>query len=88
MYGWVELFQVCAAALTVAVLAGYAQPGAARLERALVPEMAKAKMGDPLDETTTLGPMARRDLRDSLHAQVRRSIQLGARCLPGGEQTS
>ncbi|MGH6879224.1 MAG: NAD-dependent succinate-semialdehyde dehydrogenase [Rhizomicrobium sp.] len=54
-------------------------------ERALMSEMAKAKSGDPLDETTTLGPMARRDLRDSLHAQVKRSIELGARCLLGGE---
>jgi succinate-semialdehyde dehydrogenase/glutarate-semialdehyde dehydrogenase len=54
-------------------------------ERALVSEMAKAKLGDPLDETTTLGPMARHDLRDSLHAQVQRSMEQGARCLLGGE---
>ena len=57
----------------------------AEFERALTAEMAKAKMGDPLDETTTLGPMARRDLRDSLHEQVRRSVERGARCLLGGE---
>ncbi|HEX4079329.1 MAG TPA: NAD-dependent succinate-semialdehyde dehydrogenase [Rhizomicrobium sp.] len=54
-------------------------------ERALVSEMAKAKPGDPLDETTTLGPMARHDLRDALHEQVRKSIELGALCLLGGE---
>ncbi|HEY3637636.1 MAG TPA: NAD-dependent succinate-semialdehyde dehydrogenase [Rhizomicrobium sp.] len=54
-------------------------------ERALVAEMSKAKAGDPLDETTTLGPMARHDLRDSLHEQVRKSLELGARCLLGGE---
>jgi succinate-semialdehyde dehydrogenase/glutarate-semialdehyde dehydrogenase len=54
-------------------------------EKHLVAEMAKAKAGDPLDHSTTLGPMARHDLRDSLHAQVRRSIELGARCLLGGE---
>jgi succinate-semialdehyde dehydrogenase/glutarate-semialdehyde dehydrogenase len=53
-------------------------------ERALAAEMAKAKMGDPLDETTTLGPMARHDLRDSLHEQVRASVERGARCLLGG----
>jgi succinate-semialdehyde dehydrogenase/glutarate-semialdehyde dehydrogenase len=57
----------------------------AEFERALVAEMAKAKMGDPLDETTTLGPMARRDLRDDLHRQVRESVVLGAHCLLGGE---
>jgi succinate-semialdehyde dehydrogenase / glutarate-semialdehyde dehydrogenase len=57
----------------------------AEFERALVSEMAKAKLGDPLDETTTLGPMARPDLRDSLHEQVRKSVERGARCLLGGE---
>jgi succinate-semialdehyde dehydrogenase/glutarate-semialdehyde dehydrogenase len=57
----------------------------AEFERALVSEMAQAKAGDPLDETTTLGPMARHDLRDSLHEQVRKSVELGARCLLGGE---
>jgi succinate-semialdehyde dehydrogenase/glutarate-semialdehyde dehydrogenase len=57
----------------------------AEFERALVAEMAKAKMGDPLDATTTLGPMARLDLRNSLHEQVRKSVDGGARCLLGGE---
>jgi len=57
----------------------------AEFERALVSEMAKARMGDPLDETTTLGPMARHDLRDGLHRQVRESVVLGAHCLLGGE---
>ena len=52
--------------------------------RALVEQMAKVRAGDPLDEATSLGPMARRDLRDSLHEQVRRSVELGARCLLGG----
>jgi succinate-semialdehyde dehydrogenase/glutarate-semialdehyde dehydrogenase len=56
----------------------------AEFEKQLVAEMAKAKMGDPLEESTTLGPMARRDLRDSLHVQVQKSISLGARCLLGG----
>ncbi len=40
--------------------------------------------GDPLDPDTTLGPMARRDLRDALHHQVETSIAKGARCLVGG----
>jgi succinate-semialdehyde dehydrogenase/glutarate-semialdehyde dehydrogenase len=40
--------------------------------------------GDPLDENTTIGPMARLDLRDALDDQVKRSIQLGARCRLGG----
>jgi succinate-semialdehyde dehydrogenase/glutarate-semialdehyde dehydrogenase len=42
-------------------------------------------MGDPLDESVTVGPQARRDLRDALHEQVTQSISRGARCLLGGE---
>lgn len=41
-------------------------------------------MGDPLDESTTIGPMARQDLRDELHQQVLASIDAGADCLIGG----
>lgn len=43
------------------------------------------KMGDPQDEDTDLGPMARDDLRQTLHDQVQKSIQQGARCVLGGE---
>src|SRR5204863_8821251 len=48
-------------------------------------EMGRAKIGDPLDEETTVGPMARRDLRDELHAQVTKSIARGASLLCGGK---
>ena len=52
---------------------------------ALVLEKAKTYiMGDPHDSKTTLGPMAREDLRAKLHDQVARSIVAGARCLLGG----
>jgi succinate-semialdehyde dehydrogenase/glutarate-semialdehyde dehydrogenase len=54
-------------------------------EKHLVEEMGKWRMGDPLDEATTLGPMARHDLRNSLHEQVQKSIAMGARCLAGGK---
>jgi succinate-semialdehyde dehydrogenase/glutarate-semialdehyde dehydrogenase len=47
--------------------------------------MAKAVMGDPHDPRTTLGPMARVDLRDELHEQVQRSVESGARLILGGE---
>jgi succinate-semialdehyde dehydrogenase/glutarate-semialdehyde dehydrogenase len=43
-----------------------------------------AGMGDPLDEKTTLGPLARHDLRDDLHQQVQDSIAQGAHCVLGG----
>ncbi|MDA0766882.1 MAG: NAD-dependent succinate-semialdehyde dehydrogenase [Verrucomicrobia bacterium] len=42
-------------------------------------------VGDPREEGTTVGPMARFDLRDELAAQVERSVEAGARCLLGGK---
>ncbi|GBC92463.1 Succinate semialdehyde dehydrogenase [NAD(P)+] Sad [bacterium HR15] len=48
-------------------------------------QMRGQKMGDPFDESTTIGPMAREDLRANLHRQVQQSVQQGARCLLGGE---
>lgn len=43
------------------------------------------KVGDPTRTDTEVGPMARHDLRDELHAQVQKSIEQGARCVLGGE---
>ncbi|MCC6234688.1 MAG: NAD-dependent succinate-semialdehyde dehydrogenase [Verrucomicrobiales bacterium] len=43
-----------------------------------------ARLGDPLDPATEIGPLARRDLRDELHLQVQRTIAQGARCALGG----
>jgi acyl-CoA reductase-like NAD-dependent aldehyde dehydrogenase len=42
------------------------------------------RAGDPLDPASNMGPMARVDLRDSLHEQVKGSIAKGARVLCGG----
>jgi succinate-semialdehyde dehydrogenase/glutarate-semialdehyde dehydrogenase len=41
-------------------------------------------LGDPTDPATTIGPMARTDLRDELHQQVLQTIEQGASCLLGG----
>jgi len=41
------------------------------------------KYGDPRAEGTTLGPLARLDLRDKLHGQVQDAIERGARPLLG-----
>jgi succinate-semialdehyde dehydrogenase / glutarate-semialdehyde dehydrogenase len=54
------------------------------LER-FVARMTAARMGDPLDEATELGPLAREDLRDELHEQVKKSVARGARVVLGGE---
>ena len=40
---------------------------------------------DPMLEDCLLGPMARQDLRQTLHEQVKQSINDGARLLAGGE---
>jgi succinate-semialdehyde dehydrogenase/glutarate-semialdehyde dehydrogenase len=56
-----------------------------RFEELFVERMSAAKFGDPLSEQTELGPLARHDLRDTLHDQVQRSVAVGARCLLGGK---
>ncbi|MGH7502835.1 MAG: NAD-dependent succinate-semialdehyde dehydrogenase [Longimicrobiales bacterium] len=53
--------------------------------RRFVERMRIARVGDPLQEGTTVGPLARKDLRDTLHEQVRKSVQGGAKVLLGGE---
>lgn len=42
------------------------------------------KAGNPEDSETTLGPMARADLRDTLHRQVEKSVACGAKLVCGG----
>ena len=48
-------------------------------------EMNAAHFGDPFDEESTMGPMAREDLRDELHQQVVDSVNKGAEVILGGE---
>jgi succinate-semialdehyde dehydrogenase/glutarate-semialdehyde dehydrogenase len=48
-------------------------------------ELGARRMGDPTSRDTQVGPQARVDLRDQLHAQVVESIKRGARRLLGGE---
>ncbi len=54
--------------------------------RKYVEAVAKVKAGDPLDPATTIGPIARDDLRDGIHDQVERSIAAGAKLLLGGRK--
>ncbi|MBP7149631.1 MAG: NAD-dependent succinate-semialdehyde dehydrogenase [Acidobacteria bacterium] len=49
-----------------------------------VGHMRAAKVGDPLQPDTQVGPLAREDLLEALHDQVRRTIAAGATCLCGG----
>ena len=49
-------------------------------------EMQGMKIGDPMDPTTCVGPVAKKNLRDQLHKQVQESIEKGARLLLGGKK--
>jgi succinate-semialdehyde dehydrogenase/glutarate-semialdehyde dehydrogenase len=44
------------------------------------------KSGDPMNEDTKVGPLARKDLTDQLQRQVQESIKQGANLLLGGKQ--
>jgi succinate-semialdehyde dehydrogenase / glutarate-semialdehyde dehydrogenase len=52
---------------------------------AFVAAMADLTVGDPFDDDTDVGPLAREDLRDDLHEQVRASVAAGATVSLGGE---
>ena len=48
--------------------------------------VANLQSGDPMDEATQVGPLARKDLADQLQKQVQQSIAQGAKLLLGGNQ--
>jgi succinate-semialdehyde dehydrogenase/glutarate-semialdehyde dehydrogenase len=53
-------------------------------QSAMIRRMQARTFGDPLDEKTSLGPMASVALRDQLHSQVKESIARGAALMLGG----
>lgn len=55
-----------------------------QFEQRMVAAFAAATQGDPTQKTTSLGPMARKDLRAELHQLVSRSVTAGAKLLLGG----
>jgi acyl-CoA reductase-like NAD-dependent aldehyde dehydrogenase len=46
---------------------------------------AQLKIGDPFDHQTQIGPLARDDLRHTLHRQIQESLRQGAHLEMGGE---
>jgi len=54
-------------------------------EKLFVERMKSKKMGDPFDESNYIGPQASVPLRDELHQQIEKSIELGAKLLLGGK---
>ena len=73
--------QVCLAAKRFILLDKIAD----EFESSFVEKAKSIRVGDPTHPATQMGPMARVDLRDSLHKQVEGSIAKGARVLCGGK---
>ena len=61
-------------------------PIADEFERAFAKAVEDLVVGDPLDPKTQIGPLARRDLLETLERQVEDSVRMGARVLTGGER--
>jgi len=55
-------------------------------EKKFVIAMNKTKVGDPMNKETELGPIAREDLLNELDAQVKQSVEKGAKILCGGKR--
>ena len=72
--------QSCIAAKRFIVVASQQEA----FEALLLERMKAYRMGSPLNDATDLGPLARTDLRDTLHEQVQKSVAAGARLLLGG----
>jgi len=73
--------QVCLAAKRFILEA----PIAAEFTRKFIAAARLINTGDPLDPATTIGPMARADLRDELQRQVERTVAAGAGLALGGQ---
>lgn len=73
--------QTCVAAKRFIVVEAVADRFAELVEA----ELRRAVVGPPSDPATTVGPMARLDLRAGLHDQVQRSVAAGAKLVFGGE---
>lgn len=73
--------QVCIAAKRIIVVKTIAQ----EFIEKFVAKASLIKVGDPLDPTTEMGPMARERLRNEVHTLVQQSISMGARVLIGGQ---
>jgi succinate-semialdehyde dehydrogenase/glutarate-semialdehyde dehydrogenase len=55
-------------------------------ERRFVERMKSLKLGDPMDPSTDVGPLATEDVLDDLDEQVKETVSAGARVLCGGKR--
>src|SRR5881396_1212430 len=54
--------------------------------RQFVERIRALKIGDPMDETTELGPLATEQILQGVHEQIQKSIAAGAKLLTGGNR--
>lgn len=57
-----------------------------KFERAFVEQMRGLKIGDPMEESTEIGPLATPQIVNELEDQVRRAVAAGATVLTGGNR--
>ncbi|MDQ3700041.1 MAG: NAD-dependent succinate-semialdehyde dehydrogenase, partial [Chloroflexota bacterium] len=76
--------QSCIAAKRFIVVDSVAE----EFEGRFVEEVRALRVGDPLERSTNVGPLARNDLRATLENQVRGSVEAGAHVALGGERLS
>jgi len=51
-----------------------------------VEQMRSLKIGDPLEETTEIGPLATEQILSGVHEQIQKTLAMGAKCLTGGNR--
>ncbi len=73
--------QVCIAAKRIIVVDSVRK----QFEKLVLEELNNYRLGDPADSNTQLGPLARADLRDTVHKQVEECVKQGAEVLVGGK---
>lgn len=73
--------QSCIAAKRFIVLESIA----AQFEKLLVEKFKALKVGDPMDESIDIGPLATPDILDDIDKQVQKSVAMGAKVLIGGK---
>src|SRR5687767_12438900 len=54
-------------------------------EQRIVERMTALKVGDPMDESTDIGPMATAEVRELLVEQVNKTVSMGAQIMVGGK---
>jgi succinate-semialdehyde dehydrogenase/glutarate-semialdehyde dehydrogenase len=64
------------------IIVGHAQAFTSAMVRAVE----QLKVGDPIDRSVEIGPLARLDLLENLHSQVQRSVASGAKLHCGGRR--